>query len=337
MKDMFKRRAFSLTELLVVVSVLMILISLLMPSLRSAFEKAEMVQCTSNMRQITLSAHIYAEDFDQWLPERGANSEGSQKGNMAIHPAYQQKGMGLGFKLFYYNYIDPIQFWCPSDDSTHDFYHNVYGNIQTFDRIRYYQEVDEIPGTYTKNGVTYSHSGEVHKKWQAFRDHMEQMEAADDLWNNNQIFCSSGRDQGRINPQITYIQSYAVFRKYKEFETILKFSPYFAYNANEDPDLIFLSSRVTPFKWLGENIPLEVNSVHGSSVPQLATAYVDGAIEWSSIPTFFSKDGPHDGFLFSQVHQESPKKSARTEPSTSLNSNDQPYIFLGRVRNQGQP
>lgn len=63
------KAAFSLVELLVVISIVALLISILLPSLNAARERAVALACASNMRQQGVAYHLYATDFDNQLPE----------------------------------------------------------------------------------------------------------------------------------------------------------------------------------------------------------------------------------------------------------------------------
>jgi prepilin-type N-terminal cleavage/methylation domain-containing protein len=60
--------AFTLIELLVVIAIIAILTALLMPALRAARHRANLVKCQSNQRQIYLALQTYAADHDRRIP-----------------------------------------------------------------------------------------------------------------------------------------------------------------------------------------------------------------------------------------------------------------------------
>lgn len=63
-----RSRAFTLVELLTVVSVMALLVSILLPSYSQARRQARAVLCLSNQRQIGLAIHAYAEDYGGRFP-----------------------------------------------------------------------------------------------------------------------------------------------------------------------------------------------------------------------------------------------------------------------------
>ena len=60
--------AFSLVELLVVIAIIGFLIALLLPAVRMARESAKRVKCASQLRQVGMAFHAYANDNKGWLP-----------------------------------------------------------------------------------------------------------------------------------------------------------------------------------------------------------------------------------------------------------------------------
>jgi len=61
-------KGFTLIELLVVIAIIAILMAILMPALNRAKKQAKGVRCLSNLRQIGVAAHLYANDYDGKVP-----------------------------------------------------------------------------------------------------------------------------------------------------------------------------------------------------------------------------------------------------------------------------
>jgi prepilin-type N-terminal cleavage/methylation domain-containing protein len=66
-----RKQGFTIIELLVVISVILILAAIITPAVHKAKAKAKRVQCLANIRQCGQTAIMYAQDYEDYLPYTG--------------------------------------------------------------------------------------------------------------------------------------------------------------------------------------------------------------------------------------------------------------------------
>lgn len=120
-------RAFSVVELLVVLSIVMVLTSLLMPGITHARHAAYRLMCASNLRQIGVAIFLRGEDENGLLPESHMQETGRFEEMCAVNtgvtedPTRQPTYDGLG-RLWERRYLDSPQcLYCPAHHHEHTF------------------------------------------------------------------------------------------------------------------------------------------------------------------------------------------------------------------------
>src|SRR5262245_39944420 len=69
------RQAFALIELLVVIAIIAILLSILLPALRETRRSGRGAICRSNLRQMDVAHHAYANDFRSFIAALNGRAE----------------------------------------------------------------------------------------------------------------------------------------------------------------------------------------------------------------------------------------------------------------------
>ena len=100
------RTGFTLIELLVVIAIISILAGLLLPTLSRAKAKGHRIACLSNLKQIALGMHMWADDNDQKYPWWISPADGGTKSNPVTSVHYQALSKEL---------VTPKVLHCPSD------------------------------------------------------------------------------------------------------------------------------------------------------------------------------------------------------------------------------
>lgn len=109
------RSAFTLIELLVVIAIIAILAAMLLPVLAKSKEKATSIGCLSNLKQLTIAAHLYGLDNrDAIIPNMVADINAWVGGRVHELPGATNLADIRGSKLFPYNQAVGI-YRCPAD------------------------------------------------------------------------------------------------------------------------------------------------------------------------------------------------------------------------------
>ena len=147
-----KRKGFTLIELLVVISIIALLLAILMPALGLVKEKARVVVCQTNQKNLILAWKLYAEDNGGKLVGSYNNLINGYPG-WADSPANQtlEEKIEACKRGMLYPYMETVDVYnCPADKRDFDRNQNAWRTYTIFDcynggswaNIKYVNETD---------------------------------------------------------------------------------------------------------------------------------------------------------------------------------------------------
>lgn len=164
--QVFRRRGFSLIELIVVIAIIAVLIGLIVPAVQGSREAARNTQCKNNLRQLGLALQNHHSQYSH-LPEDGKNNWGF---GVFVLPQIEQTAI--------YTSLNPLQqprtaptvdvslldtplsvFQCPSFSGANEQgYSNCKGNAEVFEYEAQLEDIyDGESNTLMLGEVTNGH------------------------------------------------------------------------------------------------------------------------------------------------------------------------------------
>ena len=113
-----KRCGFTLVEIIVVISIVMLLAAILFPAFGSARARSRQAACASNLHQLGVAVALYQQDYDGYFPRGGDAADILTNGwSLVENGQYQPEVDKLPpITWVMYSYIKERQVWhCPAD------------------------------------------------------------------------------------------------------------------------------------------------------------------------------------------------------------------------------
>ena len=185
-----RRDGFTLIELLVVIAIITLLLAILMPALKKAKELGKRAVCLNHTRQLTISWKMYADDYDDWLPQAkvGSNKKtrtdyGWVAAAASNSPEDQIESIENGV-LFPYTATLNV-FHCPTSAKDEPRSYSIVssmnsrGNTKKSSKGNVYQKIEDIP--LASEMFVFVCGGEIKKMDNAFHVRYGKPQWGDDL------------------------------------------------------------------------------------------------------------------------------------------------------------
>jgi prepilin-type N-terminal cleavage/methylation domain-containing protein/prepilin-type processing-associated H-X9-DG protein len=232
---------FTLIELLVVIAIIALLVSILLPSLKSARELARTTICATNMRAMQMAMTMYAQEFDGYAPAQNCSKTPGVSDN-ALEANYrtgitQLMAWEAGHPKEAPTKSEKAQ-WsiCPSDrDPRH--------TMQEWDPRRISYTINGpswdycLPGDKDRNRAIRLLS--IHRKGEAQR--------ASELF----MFAEATEDRGFGVIHYMGPDKIVTTSSKSNYGTLIKWNYMFRHQGDEGMNLVFFDGHVAYHKWEG--------------------------------------------------------------------------------------
>ncbi len=153
------RAAFTLVELLVVMSIIAVLISLVFPTFGTVKEQGNVVLCTNHLQQLFRAVSAYAQDNDGRFPNNEGGASGIPKSWISGYSLTGSNGVETITQGLLYPYVNDIRVYrCPSFPSK--------------EFVRSYSMADYLSGkrapTRYRNNNAISYRGDTRPRAETF-------------------------------------------------------------------------------------------------------------------------------------------------------------------------
>jgi prepilin-type N-terminal cleavage/methylation domain-containing protein/prepilin-type processing-associated H-X9-DG protein len=158
------RKAFTLTEMLVVIAILALLSRLLTPYLRKTLETARQVTCAKNLKELGTATFLHLDDNDDFIPHYALNIDGGTRerpaGMTEEYDDYRKiwfSEYNLGMYLFP-NSLPPNDEGLPQNSVAHRQWNDDYANHSIYNcPSGKYSDATNYPMSYWVNMAKISY------------------------------------------------------------------------------------------------------------------------------------------------------------------------------------
>ncbi|MFA9478947.1 type II secretion system protein [Phycisphaerales bacterium AB-hyl4] len=165
---MNNKRAFTLIELIVVISIIALMIALLLPVLNNARANARLVECSAMLRSLGMSSEIYLNDYNFTYPVAYFRGTWPSSDNLVTRqwPFFLSHAMGK-IQDSHSEWTSLPDFWCPGEPAgqspdmrPYSYGQNWYaGYHQSDSNYQYVREPDVVQPSQTIHRTDGAHTG----------------------------------------------------------------------------------------------------------------------------------------------------------------------------------